>query len=130
MLTFLQTMLVTIAGATVASLSSWAVAIRSIKAKAASRSIEAQRVEVDSRLVEGEAYAKAQKISDLVVSGLHNELDYLRKDLAAERAGRVEDNRRHAAEVAELHRLIERLRSDLEVTRAQLNIPEARNREK
>lgn len=121
-MTFLQTLLVTLAGAIVASLSSWAVAIRNRKTRIATNAIDDKKIELESRRVEGEAYVKAQKISDSVVSGLHKELDYLRRDLAAERAGRAEDNLRHAAEVAELHRLIEKLRADLEVTRAQLNI--------
>jgi polyhydroxyalkanoate synthesis regulator phasin len=85
--------------------------------------IDSGKLELEGRRVAGEAYAQAQKINQDVVNGLHRELESVRQDLETERAGRAEDNRRHAAELGELRGLVEKLRTELDVTRAQLRIP-------
>lgn len=104
--------------------------LRSRKTQAASAVIDNGKLELDARRVESEAYANAQKINDDVVKGLHDELDHLRRDLRTERDGRAEDNRRHAQEITELRALITQLRTELDVTRAQLRIPGSEPRPK
>jgi chromosome segregation ATPase len=103
--------------------AAWFTYLRSQKTRKRQETIDAGKQELDSRRVESDAYASAQKINKDVVADLHSELDHLRKELKTEREGRAEDNRRHAGEITELRALISQLRTELDVTRAQLRIP-------
>jgi len=85
--------------------------------------IESGKLELDERRIVAESYTQARKISQDLVAELYVELDRLRAELRAEKEGRAEDNRRHAAEILELRAMVKQLRSELDVTRAQLRIP-------
>jgi hypothetical protein len=120
---FVKSALLVILGGSGTGTAAWFTYLRTLKTRKVTTVIDAGKLELDSRRVESEAYANAQKINDDVVRGLHDELDHLRRDLRSEREGRAEDNRKHAAEIMELRDLISNLRIELEVTRRQLRIP-------
>lgn len=123
MLEFLRNLAIAIGSGGTVGIGGWFTYLRASKTRKANAIINTGKLELDSRRVESEAYANAQKINDDVVKGLHDELDHLRKDLKTEREGRAEDNRRHADEITELRALIAQLQTELDVTRAQLRIP-------
>jgi ABC-type phosphate transport system auxiliary subunit len=120
---FFEQVVLVILGGSFAGAGGFWTYVRARKTRRVTAVIDNAKIELDSRRVESEAYANAQKINDDVVKGLHDELDHLRKDLKTEREGRAEDNRRHANEITELRAMIAQLQTELNVTRAQLRIP-------
>jgi len=120
--TFIENALLVVLGGGGAGAGGWWTYLRSKKTDKVTAVIDTAKVELDSRRVESAAYASAQKINEDVVTGLRDELNRLRQDLKAERDGRAEDNRQHAAEILELRAMVNQFRTELDVTRTQLRI--------
>jgi ABC-type phosphate transport system auxiliary subunit len=122
MTTFIENALLVLLGGGGAGAGGWWTYLRSRKTDKVTAVIDAGKVELDERRITADAYANLQKISEDVVSGLHDEMGRLRRELKTERDGRAEDNRQRAAEILELRGRLDQLKSELDATRAQLRI--------
>lgn len=105
-----------IGGALIAGGPAWLTARRVMRTDRGHGADSAEKYRAD-------AYAQARSVQEGVVADLRSEVDRLRNELKEERDGRLEDNRRHSAEIEELRTLVDQLHTELDVTRAQLRMP-------